>query len=136
MAIKNIYTLPKLYTTEQLNEFLNQMYNNIRINLIENIINKPVEFGFMKDFGLTPNQRIEMVSLLETELNKITNNKYNDWNTHVINIVISSIISSLNSIQKLGKINIFSPEEMVDFIYYIIVYQIHNLISEDLLIDL
>ena len=136
MSKKNIYTLPKLYTRVQLNELLNQMYNNIRIDLIEIIINNPVEFGFMKDFGLTPNQRIELYCIIEKELNKLTNNKYNGWISYVENTIMSSIESSLNSIQKLGKINNFSAEEMVDFIYNIIVYQIDNYISQDLLINL
>jgi hypothetical protein len=140
MSKKNIYTLPKLHTREELNELLNEMYNNIRIGLIEDII-IPVEFNFMKDFGLTPNQRIGIYYMLDKELNKLTNNKYSGWISYVENTIISSIESSLNSIRKLGKINIFSSEEMVEFIYNIIVYQIDDFehspcISEDLLIDL
>jgi len=141
MTKKQIFTLPQLYTEEELHPKLIQMYANIKITLIECITNNPVEFNFMNDFGLTQNQRIDINYSLNDELIKITNNKFNGWINFVKNTVISSIESSLNSLKKLNKINNFTPEEMVEYIYNIIVYDIDDFehspcLSDDLLKDI
>jgi hypothetical protein len=141
MSKKIIYTLPKLYESEELNIKLAQLYDNIKITLVECIINDPFEFGFMKDFGLTPRQQVAINYSLDKQLNELTNNKYNRWCDHINFMIINGIEGSLSSLQKLNKINNFTPEEMVDFIYNNIVYQIDDFehspcLSEDLLKDI
>jgi hypothetical protein len=141
MTKKMIYSLPKLYNREQLNIILNVIYNDIKQVLIDCIVNNPVEFEFMKNFGLTPNQRIEITSELSKQLEKITNNHFNGWCDTINFNIINSISGALSSLQKMNKINNFTPDEMVDFVYNIIVYQIDDFehspcISDDLLIDI
>ena len=140
MTKKTIFTLPQIYEIEELNIKLVEMYDNIKITLNDCIINNPVEFGFMQNFGLTPNQMIEINYSLDKELNKLTNNKYNGWCNHIQFTIVNSIAGSLESLRKLNKINNFTPEEMVNFIYNIIVYQIDDFqhspcLSNDLLKD-
>jgi len=140
MTKKMIYSLPKLYNREQLNIILNVIYNDIKQVLIDCIVNNPVEFEFMKNFGLTPNQRIEITSELSKQLEKITNNHFNGWCDTINFNIINSISGALSSLQKMNKINNFTPDEMVEFIYNLIVYQIDDFehspcISDDLLID-
>jgi len=132
--------LPKLYKEEDLEPLLNEMYKNIKETLVKCIINDIFEFKYMESFGLTPRQRIDINYILNSELNKLTNNEYEEWCNNIHFHIINSIASSLNSLVLLKKIEDFSPEEMVDFIYNIIVYQINDFqhspcISEDLLID-
>ena len=92
MTKKMIYSLPKLYNREQLNIILNVIYNDIKQVLIDCIVNNPVEFEFMKNFGLTPNQRIEITSELSKQLEKITNNHFNGWcDTINFNIIVNYI---------------------------------------------
>lgn len=133
--------LPKLYKEEDLEPLLNKMYKNIKETLVKCIINDKFEFKYMESFGLTPRQRIDINYILNSELNKLTNNEYEEWCNNIHFHITNSIASSLNSLVLLKKIKDYSPEEMVDFIYNIIVYQINDFqhspcISEDLLINL
>ena len=133
--------LPKLYKEEDLEPLLNEMYKNIKETLVKCIINDKFEFKYMESFGLTPRQRIDINYILNSELNKLTNNEYEEWCNNIHFHITNSIASSLNSLVLLKKIEDFSPEEMVEFIYNIIVYQINDFqhspcISEDLLINL
>ena len=132
--------LPKLYKEEDLEPLLNEMYKNIKETLVKCIINDKFEFKYMESFGLTPRQRIDINYILNNKLNKLTNNEYEEWCNNIHFHITNCIASSLNSLVLLKKIEDFSPEEMVDFIYNIIVFQINDFqhspcISEDLLID-
>jgi len=132
---------PKLYQDEELNELLKQMFIKIKEILVNCIIDDEFEFKFMEEYGLTPRQQCSLEEILQKEFNKLTNNKFDSWCNNTIFHIVNGVHGALTSLLKLGKIEEFTPEEMVEFIYNIIVYQIDDFehspcISDDLLIDI
>jgi hypothetical protein len=132
---------PKLYKDEELNERLKQMFIKIKETLINCIIDDEFEFKFMEVYGLTSRQQISIEEILEKEFNKLTNNKFDSWCNNTIFHIVNGVHGALISLLRLEKIEEFTPEEMVDFIYNIIIYQIGDdnhspSISEDLLIGI
>ena len=104
----------------------NKMYNNIKKNIIECIINNKKEFDAMKYQGLTSGQDLAISFLLTKELKKLTENKCDNWCEEITFNIMIGINSFLDGLVKIKRMNNFTSEEIANLIYNSILYQLDN----------
>ena len=71
-------------------------------------------------------QRFQIYNYLYKELNNLTENKNNKWCEDVSWNIIFSVDSSIQSLVNIDKIDDFTLEELADFIYNNIIWQLEE----------
>ena len=74
--------------------------------------------------GLTSRQNIYIAECLETELTLLTNN--GEWSSKIAWEIIYGIEASFISLVEIGKINLFTADELAKMIYKNITWQLDD----------
>lgn len=118
----------------------NEILINIKDSIYDIITNS--EYSWMKDLhggGLTPNQSIYLIDIIEKNLNKISKNKRKKWSKDTAFLITNSIEGFFKSLVKVGiweKIyTILEPEKLADLVYFSVEYQLNENDEENCILD-
>ena len=108
---------------------------DIKINTCLENIKKQIEYIIVDDyeeyinivyFGITSLLTIYLENTIFTELYKITNKKYYEWCYDTSYNIVFSVNSIIQSLHENNKINDFNDEELSNYIYTYIKYQLYD----------
>lgn len=100
---------------------------NIKIVVRETILDNNDNYLDIIYFGITSELKFNLDNVIFSQLNFVTNKQYSEW-CSIYSYDISNIVEiTLLSLIDCSKINMFSDNELADFIYKMIKAHIKNL---------
>ena len=117
-------------------DFMNK--KNIMFATIKETVNEIIEDSDSETIyfmGFTPVYKSQLEYTLYIELNKLNNNQYQIWCKNITYNIIFSIESSINALIHINKIDKFTMEEIGEFIYKNIVWQLGDGTNNEAILD-
>ena len=123
----------KFINNEIFEEAIKNMFENIKNIVFEHIIE---DYDNIIYDGISNIIRIYFNDTIYRELNEITNYKYFTWCSNNSCDIVSSIEASIKGLIKTNKISYFTDNELADFIYQSIKWQIYDEFNDYSIISL
>jgi len=101
-----------------------EAYQIIKNGLTKWIVDDTFEYEFMAQMGLTPRQRNAIPYYIEQALNLITKENNKEWVEKISDDIVYGIAGSINGIIEVGIWDVMTPENMLNFIYNNIIWQL------------
>ena len=117
-------------------DFINK--KNIMFATIKETVNEIIEDGESETIyfiGFTSVYKSQLEYIIYIELNKLTNNQYQIWCKNITYNIIFSIESAINALIHINKIDKFTMEEIGEFIYKNIVWQLGDGTNNEAILD-
>ena len=111
---------------EDLDIKINICFENIKKQLNYIIVDDYDQYSNIVYFGITSVLTVYLENTIFTELYKLTNKKYHQWCSDISYNIVVSIDSIIQSLYENNKINDFNNEELSNYIYTYIKYQMYN----------
>jgi len=117
-------------------DFMNK--KNIMFATIKETVNEIIEDSESETIyfmGFTSVYKSQLEYIIYIELNKLTNNQYQIWCKNITYNIIFSIESAINALIYINKIDKFTMEEIGEFIYKNIVWQLGDGTNNEAILD-
>jgi hypothetical protein len=130
---ESIIIEPKIFfkSKNEWNNFKKIFFNTLEESIFQIIVEDDYYYGYIENIkyyinDICSGQRYNIYTLLFTELNNLTSNKYQKWCENICDEIIFTIDSGIQTLKNMDMLDNFSENDLAEFIIKNIIWQIND----------